>query len=250
LKTRRKLHLCATFTTLTLLQCAISCSREHKARLDSYRALATRGPNPSQRTSDLQNDESSTRPSIARLAAASLILVREDLLPCSSLPPRKLTTPTGEVYWLDGSWSTHARSFIVKGSAQSGLCRIELHPTGASNLPLGGRETFVRGEQIRFLLAGHDGEAVYPPSNRGFVKCLEKQNSFEVSYEGQVLGQSGVSYVMNESIHLELHPRVCLARVLDEAKKPTPEWVFILPTWDSLSPVASDREQESESSKR
>ncbi len=247
MKTRRKLHLCATFTTLALLQCVISCSREHKARLDSYRALATRGPNTPQNRTDLQNDESSTRPPLARLAAASMILVREDLLPCSSLPPRKLTTPTGEVYWLDGSWSAHARTFIVKGSAQSGLCRIELHPTGASNLPLGGRETFVRGEQIRFLLAGHDGEAVYPPSNRGYVKCLEKQNSFEVSYEGQVLGQSGVSYVMNESVHLELHPRVCLARVLDEAKKPTPEWVFILPTWDSLSPAASDREQESES---
>jgi hypothetical protein len=240
LKSRRCNSLAATLTALISCQWAVSCTREYSARLESYRALVTRGPADA---ANLKNESAglSTQPELpsARLSAASFILSREDLIPCSSLPPRKLTSTNGEVFWLDGNWSNFARPFIVKGSAQSGLCRIELHPYGPSNLPLGGKDTFVRQEQIRFLISTASGDSIFPPSNRGFVKCYEKQNQFEVSYEGLVLGQTSISYVMNESIHLELHPRVCLARLLDAAKKPTPEWVFILPTWETSLPSPS-----------
>lgn len=233
LKTHPQNSLMATYAALILCQCVAGCTRGYSARLDDYRALVTRGPTEKSAENDKSGLPDQPEFPSARLSAASFILSREDLIPCASLPPRKLTSSTGEIFWLDGNWSTHTRPFIVKGRAQTGLCKIELHPYGPSNLPLGGRDTFVRNEQIRFLITTVSGDSIFPPSNRGFVKCTEKQNQFEVTYDGIVLGQSAVSYVMNESIHLELNPRVCLARVLDEAKNPTQEWVFILPTWDN-----------------
>jgi hypothetical protein len=223
--------------TMLFAQLLGSCEQTHKARLDSYRALATRSPsNGTQRPHSLDEDRFAQSAS-AKLAAASLILLREDLIPCASLPPRKLTTANGQEIWLDGSWSNYARPFVVKGSAQSGLCRLEIHPNGTNNLNLGGREAFVRGERIRILMSGPAGDSLFPPSNQGYVKCLQKQNHFEVSYEGLVIGQTSVSYVMNESIPLELNQRVCLARILDSSKKAMPDWVFILPTHE---PVASN----------
>ena len=218
-----------------------SCEQTNRARLDSYRALATRPPaNIKQRPHSLAEDRFAQFAS-AKLAAASLILTSEDLIPCVSLPPRKLTTSSGQDIWLDGSWSNYARPFVVKGSAQSGLCRLEIHPNGTNNLNLGGRDAFVRGDRIRILMTGPTGDSLFPPSNQGYVKCLQKQNQFEVSYEGLVIGQTAVSYVMNESIPLELNQRVCLARVLDESKKAMPDWVFILPTHE---PMASNEDKE------
>lgn len=213
-----------------MLQLIASCEQQQKARLDAYRALATRSPEQQLNARVSDEHESGDRNQTAKLAAASLILPHEDLIPCSSLPPRRLTTSTGTVYWLDGSWSNYARPFVVKGSAQSGVCRLELHPMGAVSLGLGGRDAFVRGDNIRVLVTGRSGDALFPPANGGIVKCLEAQNAFEITYEGIPIGQTAVSYVMNESIPLELAPRVCLARVLDEFKKATSEWIFILPS--------------------
>lgn len=222
-------------TLLSLAQLVLACESEHKARLESYRALATRPPTNAKLPANSLNEDRFAQNVTAKLSAASLILSHEDLIPCSSLPARRLTTSTGKVVWLDGQWSNFARPFVVKGSAQSGLCRLELHPQGSTPLNPSGRDAFVRGEQIRILLAAQNGEALFPPSNNGFVKCLQKQNAFEISYEGVVLGQAPISYVMNESIPLEMAPRVCLARILDESKNITSEWVFVLPSWDVVA---------------
>lgn len=216
-----------------------SCGPTYKARLDSYRALATRVPANGRQHPHSLDEDRFVQSASAKLAAASLILLREDLIPCASLPPRKLTTANGQEMWLDGSWSNYARPFVVKGSAQSGLCRLEIHPNGTNNLNLGGREAFVRGERIRILINSPAGDSSFPPSNQGFVKCLEKQNQFEISYEGLVIGQTAVSYVMNEAIPLELNQRVCLARILDDSKKAMPDWVFILPTHDPVAAIDS-----------
>ncbi|NBX18436.1 MAG: hypothetical protein EBR09_13850 [Proteobacteria bacterium] len=237
MKTGRPYNFERLLAALILCQWAAGCTRGYNARLDDYKSYVTRGPSDKKEAALAGNH---TLP-VARLSAASFILSREDLIPCASLPPRKLTSASGEIFWLDGSWSNNARPFVVKGSAQSGLCKLELHPFGPSNLPLGGRETFVRDEQIRFLISAANGDSTFPPSNRGWVKCQEKQNQFEILYDGLLLGQSAISYVTNESIHLELHPRVCLARILDGSKSPTQEWVFIIPTWDTPMPSSTDK---------
>ncbi|MEY3902407.1 MAG: hypothetical protein RL189_1713 [Pseudomonadota bacterium] len=243
LKTFRALTIVTLGATLTLMQLLASCGQQHKARLDSYRALATRKPTSSPMSSE-DSKKSTNQHQNAQLAAASLVLSREDLIPCASLPARQLTLTNGTVLWLDGSWSNYARPFIVKGSAQSGVCRIELHPTGTSNLNLGGRDAFVRGSEVRVLLSGPNGESLFPPSNNGFVKCMQKNNSFEITYEGALLGYSAVSYVMNESVPLELNQRVCLARILDASKNAMSEWVFILPTWDPITTPQSSVSQQ------
>lgn len=239
MKTLRALSIVTLGTSLTLLQLLASCGQQHKARLDSYRALATQKPTSSSTDSKIPQKNVINQQQIAQLAAASLVLSREDLIPCASLPPRQLTMADGTVLWLDGSWSNYARPFVVKGSAQSGMCRLELHPTGTSNLNLGGRDAFVRGSEVRVLLSGANGESLFPPSNNGFVKCMQKNNNFEITYEGVLLGYSAVSYVMNESVPLELNQRVCLARMLDASKTAKSEWVFILPTWDPINPPQS-----------
>lgn len=234
MKTFRALSIVTLGTSLTLPQLLASCGQQHKARLESYRALATQKPTAAP-TDDETDQKTNNQQQNAQLAAASLVLSREDLIPCASLPPRQLTISDGTVLWIDGSWSSYARPFIVKGSAQSGICRLELHPTGTSNYNLGGRDAFVRGSEIRVLLSGANGESQFPPSNNGFVKCMQKNNSFEITYEGVLLGSSAVSYVMNESVPLELNQRVCLARILDASKTAMSEWVFILPTWDPIA---------------
>lgn len=217
-----------TFLTVVTVFSATACDRQTNASLESYRALANRATVEATQQNLGLEKSIPTRDVTAKLAAASLILSREDLIPCASLPPRKLTIDNERVIWLDGSWSNYARPFIVKGSVQSDQCRLELHPTGKFNLHLGARDAFVRGDQIRFLLANTNGDALYTPANQGHVSCIQKNSVFEVAYDGNVLGQSPISYVMNESIPLELTPHVCLARVLDESKKALPEWVFVI----------------------
>jgi hypothetical protein len=208
----------------------ISCQGGHRrARLESYRALATR---PSGDSSD--KNQNGTHPeenlmASAQLSAASLLLSREDLLPCDSLPPRRLTQGDGQTAWVDGSWSQYARPFIVKGSAQSGMCSLEIRPVGQISLNPGGKDAFVRGSQIRILLTSPSGDTLIPPANHGVVTCTERDGVFQVTFDGHALGKSNISYVMNEAIPLELAPRTCMARTLDEARKPKNEWVFILP---------------------
>jgi len=210
-----------------------SCNGGQRARLDSYRALATRQAPANQSNSTLagHNDENRFSSS-GKLSAASLILSREDLLPCQSLPPRKLTLADGEISWVDGSWANFARPFIIKGSAQSGLCRLEIHPLGQVSLNPGSKDAFVRDSQIRILLATPNGDALVSQSNDGKVRCQPREASFEISFDGVLLGRSQISYVMNESIPLDLTPRVCMARILDGNRRAKNEWVFILPTLD------------------
>lgn len=199
-----------------------------RGRLESYRALAARQAND--KSSAPSQTQAATISGNAQLSAASLLLSREDLLPCESLPPRKLAQNSGESAWVDGSWSNYARAFIVKGSAQSGLCKLEIRPVGQITLNPGGIDAFVRGGQIRVILATPNGDALIPPANQGIVHCNEREGSLDVSFEGFHLGKSHISYVMNEAVPVELAPRVCMARLLDDNRKARNDWVFILPT--------------------
>lgn len=207
-----------------------------RGRLESYRALVTRQAND--KVSPAGETEDTTTPGNAQLSAASLLLSREDLLPCESLPPRKLAQTNGESAWVDGSWSNYARAFIIKGSAQSGLCRLEIRPVGQITLNPGGKDAFVKGSQIRVILATPSGDALIPPANQGIVHCDEREGSLAVSFEGFQLGKSQISYVMNEAVPIELAKRVCMARLLDDNRKASNAWVFILPT-QTLSPQSS-----------
>ncbi|MEN9528298.1 MAG: hypothetical protein RI932_171 [Pseudomonadota bacterium] len=218
-----------TASVVALLAFTAGCQGGNQhGRLESYRALAARQKVAESKASEHHND--STHPGNAQLFASSLLLSREDLLPCESLPPRRLTQSDGVVAWVDGSWSSMARPFVVKGSAQSGLCRLEIRPKGSVVLNPGQKDAFVRGSQIRVLLATPSGEALIPPANQGVVHCAEREGAFEVSFEGFNLGRSSVGYVMNEALPLELGSRVCLARLLNDERKALNEWVFIIPT--------------------
>lgn|GEM_PF-807075 len=218
---------------MALLAFVSGCeSGNQRGRLESYRALAARENSLGKISTAQQTDPS--HPGNAQLFASSLLLSREDLLPCESLPPRRLTQSDGRVTWVDGSWSNMARPFVVKGSAQSGLCRLEIRPKGSVVLNPGQKDAFVRGPQIRVLLATPSGDALIPSANQGVVHCAEREGEFEVSFEGFSLGRSSVGYVMNEGLPLELSSSVCLARLLNEERKALNEWVFIIPT-QSLS---------------
>lgn len=197
-----------------------------RARLESYRALAAREQDSQKRNGAHADIEVL---SSAQLSAASLVLQREDLIPCEELPPRKLTFSDGEVTWVDGGWAQHARPFVVKGSAQSGLCALEVRPLGQVSLNPGGADPFIRGQNIRFLLTTSSGDSFIPADNQPLVNCTESNGSFDISYQGIRLGQSPVSYVMNEAVPLDIAPRICLARVLSSEKIAKNEWMFILP---------------------
>jgi hypothetical protein len=212
-----------------LLALASGCQEgSQRGRLESYRALAARQNDTENVVTNSQLDESHA--GNAQLFASSLLLSREDLLPCESLPPRRLTRSDGMVNWVDGSWSNMARPFVVKGSAQSGLCRLEIRPKGSVVLNPGQKDAFVRGSQIRIVLATPGGDALIPQENQGIVQCAERDGGFDVSYESFSLGRSSIGYVMNEGLPLELGSRVCLARLLNEERKALNEWVFIVPT--------------------
>jgi hypothetical protein len=219
LKTLRYIFFATLGCSVAIVQFGLMRDDPYRGHLESFAAYPL-NPDPLTQTK---------RSGGATLAAASQILSQDDILPCDALPARRLTLSSGEVLWLDGSWSNSVRPFIVKGSVQSNMCRLELHPSGATKTLLGGRDAFARGWQIRILLKGSNGEALFPPSNAGVVSCVKNQNSFDIQYDGVSLGESALSFVMNESIPLDLNPRVCLARLLDQSRQPTSEWVFIVP---------------------
>lgn len=222
-------------SVMLLSSVVVACQGgSRRGRLESYRALA--GRQSSDKSSEESDNNHHSEMASARLSAASLLLSREDLLPCDSLPPRRLSQTDGQISWVDGSWALQARPFIVKGSAQSGLCALEIRPIGQAILNPGEKDPFVRGSQIRVLLTTPAGDTLIPPANQGVVQCKEKDGTFVITYEGYLVGKSNISYVMSEAIPLELSPRVCLARMLDENRAVKNEWVFILP----ISRVAFD----------
>lgn len=165
----------------------------------------------------------------ARISASTAALAREDLLPCESLPPRKLTYTDGRVNWLDGSWARQARAYVVKGSAETDICHLEIRPWGHININPGGKDAFIRGRQIHVLLANPNGDTFVPPSNAGRVRCVERDGSFQITAENTFIGNSPISYVTNEGVPLVLASKVCLARFLSSEQVPLNEWALVIP---------------------
>jgi hypothetical protein len=202
-----------------------------RARLESYRSLALKQKikleqNQEQGSSAVQKQEFIFS---ARLSASSTTLTREDLLPCESLPPRKLTYGDGRVSWLDGSWARQARAYIVKGSAETESCHLEIRPWGHVNINPGGKDAFIRGRQIHILLSNPNGETFIPPNTSGLVRCSELNGKFQITTENAVIGNSPISYVTNEGVPLELASKVCLARILSSEQVPQSDWAIVIP---------------------
>ncbi|MEY2986555.1 MAG: hypothetical protein RJB13_76, partial [Pseudomonadota bacterium] len=107
-----------------------------RARLESYRSLALKQETKLEQSQEQENTSVLLNGSKfgARLSASSATLTREDFLPCESLPPRKLTYADGRVQWIDGSWARQARAYIVKGGAETNICRLEIRPWGHVNI--------------------------------------------------------------------------------------------------------------------
>ncbi|MEY4064485.1 MAG: hypothetical protein RIR26_693 [Pseudomonadota bacterium] len=227
LKKRHNTSLLLFLGVASLCPDLVGCQGGNKrGRLESYRALAARETDSGKKANAHSDSQLFSN---AQLSSASLVLQREDLIPCEELPPRKLNLADGEMVWVDGGWAHHARPFIVKGSAQSGVCALEVRPLGQVSLNPGGNDPFIRGKQIRFLLTTASGDAVIPADSEPLVNCSESNGAFDVSFEGIHIGKSPISYVMNEAVPLDLAPRICLARVLSADRIAKNEWMFILP---------------------
>lgn len=201
--------------------------RGRRARLESYRSLALQ-----QKINQIENHEPNIEEDAvfsARLSSASATLTREDLLPCDSLPPRKLTHSDGRVTWLDGSWARLAKAYIVKGAAETEQCHLEIRPWGHVNINPGGKDAFIRGRQIHVMLANPNGDTYIPPNNGGRVRCVEFNGVFKVTSDRALVGTSQISYVTKEGVPLELASKVCLARMLSSEQVPQNEWALIIP---------------------
>jgi hypothetical protein len=214
--------VCATACVVTACQ-----GQGRRARLESYRSLALQQKAQLNVDSPKNNEPLTTIN--AKISAASTTLSREDLLPCESLPPRKLTHANGRVLWLDGSWAKQARVYLVKGPAESNFCQLEIRPWGHVNINPGGKDAFIRGRQIHLLLTNPDGDTYIPPNEGGRVHCNEYESRFRVTAGKTVLGSSPISYVANEGVPLMLAPRVCLARLLSAEQIPQNEWALLIP---------------------
>ena len=202
-----------------------------RARLESYRSLALKQKINKEKKQEQGDSPAQFNENIfsARISAASATLTREDLLPCESLPPRKLTYANGRVSWLDGSWARQARAYIVKGKAETENCHLEIRPWGHVNINPGGKDAFIRGQQIHVLLTNPNGDTFIPPNNSGQVRCKELNGAFQVTTENAVIWNSQISYVTNEGVPLELASKVCLARFLSSEQVPQTDWAIIIP---------------------
>lgn len=222
---------CATALSLVGLSVTACEGNGRRARLESYRSLALKQKMKLEQTQEQEKATSLFGESSfsARLSASTTTLTREDLLPCESLPPRKLTYADGRVRWLDGSWARQARAYIVKGSAETDVCHLEIRPWGHVNINPGGKDAFIRGRQIHVLLTNPNGDTFVPPSSAGRVRCMEFEGTFRISAENAVIGSSPITYVTNEGVPLELASKVCLARFLSSEQVPQTDWAIIVP---------------------